>query len=36
MKQYRPKEQNIEKLKLYLKKLTNGRKENKSINSKKR
>lgn len=32
MKQYRPKDENVKKLKLYLKKLTNGRKENKSIN----
>jgi len=36
MKKYRPKEDNIKKLKLYLKKLTNGRKENKSINREKR
>jgi hypothetical protein len=36
IKQYKPKEQNINKLKLYLKKLTNGRKENKSINGEKR
>ncbi len=36
MKQYRPKDENVKKLKLYLKKLTNGRKENKSINREKR
>ncbi len=36
MKQYRPKEENVKKLRLYLKKLTNGRKENKSTNSEKR
>jgi hypothetical protein len=32
-KGYKPKEQNVKKLKLFLNKIENGRKENKRINS---
>jgi hypothetical protein len=33
VKQYKPKEENVKKLKLYLKKIENGGQKDKSINS---
>ena len=36
IKKYKIKDENLKKLEIYLKKLTHGRKENKSINREKR